>query len=188
MMWEKLRVVSDEAVKEASEDYRDTFGEDAIAENVAKRFHEIVPPRWLIATMQFPRPEAGEVSKVFFLSALLTSELEPSRWRRSGVNFAKPFMFYLLRGRRREQMDAVRHDNAPKASVAVQLITPKAEDAWRGLNGPLRRPLFAVHGIYAQWHFYASLLYGRDLVPSDWFVAKSYLYAAEQYWSTEAVA
>ena len=24
------------------------------------------------------------------------------------------------------------------------------------------------------WHFYASLWYGRELVPTDWFVAKSY--------------
>jgi hypothetical protein len=174
MVPEKFRVVPDDVIIEASEEYKNTFDEDASAENVAKRFYELVPPRWLIASMRFPRPEAGSASTLFFLSALLTHELEPSRWRRSGINDAQPFLFYLLRGRRREQVDAIKEDWSPKATAAVQLITAKAKAARHGLNGPVKRPLFAVHSRYTQWHFYASLWYGRELVPTDWFVAKSY--------------
>ncbi len=183
MLRDKLREVPVEAIKEASSAYQNNFGEEATAENVAKRFHEIVPPKWLIATMQYPRPSMGKISKLFAVSALLTKELEPSRWRGSGVSDAGPFLFHLMRGRRREQMDAIREDRSPKTSTVVQLITPNANEAWRELNGPLRRPLFAVHAHYTRWHFYASLWFGRDLVPKDWFIAKSYRATCWNLWS-----
>jgi hypothetical protein len=182
MIEEKHRIVPNEVISAASADYRDTFEEEPLPENVAGRFYEIVPPRWLIATMQFSRPQIGEISNLFSLSALLTHELDPSRWRDSGIDFAKPFLFHLLEGCRCEQMDAIRNESSSKASVAVQLLTPKAEDARHGLNGPLRRPLFSNYGIYARWHFYASLWYGRDLVPTDWFVAKSYRATCWNLW------
>ena len=182
MLAKKFREVSVEAIKEASTEYLDRFGEDATPENIAKRFYEIVPPRWLVATMQYPRPQVGKICMLFTVSALLTKELEPSRWRGSGATDAGPFLYYLLRGRRREQMDAIRDDRSAKTSTVVHLIEPNATEARRELNRPLRRPLFAMHAHYTRWHFYASLWYGRDLVPKDWFIAKSYRATCWDLW------
>ena len=68
MLAKKFREVSVEAIKEASTEYLDRFGEDATPENIAKRFYEIVPPRWLVATMQYPRPQLGKISMLFTVS------------------------------------------------------------------------------------------------------------------------